>query len=80
MGTEEQNDKSGAVKGQDFAKPEADSKKPSHGEVANQKGGDFSELEETRMDHPPESRDTNGSENENTTHQESRPNQTNGVK
>lgn len=53
------------VKGQDFAKPEDENQKPSsHGEVANQKDGDFTELEESRMDHPPKHRETNGSEKE----------------
>lgn len=51
------------VKGQDFADPKDEiGKKPSsHGEVANQKGGDFSELEESRMENPPEHREGNGS-------------------
>ncbi|MCX2576154.1 hypothetical protein [Pedobacter sandarakinus] len=50
------------VEGQDFANPdELKSHPSSHGEVANQKGGDFSDLEKTRMEHPPEERDTNGS-------------------
>ncbi len=51
------------IKGQDFADPKNESKdKPSsHGEVANQKGSDFSELEESRMENPPEHRDENGS-------------------
>jgi len=51
------------VEGQDFADPEGDlNEKPSsHGEVGNQKGGDFSELEESRMEHPPKERDENGS-------------------
>ena len=53
------------VKGQDFADPknESDKKPSSHGEVANQKDGDFTDLEESRMDNPPAQRDTNGSEN-----------------
>ncbi|RZL18371.1 MAG: hypothetical protein EOO96_27505 [Pedobacter sp.] len=56
------------VEGQDFADPKEELKqKPSsHGEVANQKGGDFSELEESRMDNPPEHRDENGSGIEDT--------------
>ncbi|MFC4212923.1 hypothetical protein ACFOWA_17130 [Pedobacter lithocola] len=50
------------VKGHDFASPENEEQKPSsHGEVANQKGSDFTDLEESRMDHPPKHRDTNGS-------------------
>lgn len=51
------------VKGQDFADPKEELKeKPSsHGEVANQKDGDFSELEESRMENPPKHRDENGS-------------------
>lgn len=51
------------VEGQDFANPkeELTNKPSSHGEVANQKGGDFSELEESRMEHPPKHRDENGS-------------------
>ncbi|WP_231459133.1 MULTISPECIES: hypothetical protein [unclassified Pedobacter] len=52
------------IEGQDFADPKEEiNKKPSsHGEVANQKGGDFSDLEESRMENPPEKRDTNGSD------------------
>ncbi|WP_316827399.1 hypothetical protein [Pedobacter miscanthi] len=59
---ENQNEKL-PVEGQDFAKPaEEQEKKPSsHGEVANQKEGDFSELEESRMEHPPKHREENGS-------------------
>jgi len=55
------------VKGQDFADPKKEEKeKPSsHGEIANQKGSDFTDLEESRMENPPEDRDTNGSENSN---------------
>lgn len=57
-----------AVKGQDFADPKAEkAQKPSsHGEVANQKDGDFSELEESRMEHPPKHRDGNGSDKHDT--------------
>jgi len=52
------------VEGQDFADPkeELNEKPSSHGEVGNQKGGDFSELEKSRMEHPPKQRDENGSE------------------
>lgn len=51
------------VEGQDFAdtKQELEDKPSSHGEVANQKGSDFSELEESRMENPPKHRDENGS-------------------
>ncbi|MBB6236169.1 hypothetical protein HDC90_000775 [Pedobacter sp. AK013] len=51
------------VEGQDFADPKEELKdKPSaHGEVVNQKDGDFSELEESRMENPPKHRDENGS-------------------
>lgn len=51
------------VEGQDFADPkdELKDKPSSHGEVANQKNGDFSELEESRMENPPKHRDGNGS-------------------
>ncbi|WP_316831308.1 hypothetical protein [Pedobacter aquatilis] len=50
------------IEGQDFDNPNKDimQKPSSHGEVANQKGGDFSELEESRMENPPEERETNG--------------------
>ncbi|PWS31882.1 hypothetical protein [Pedobacter paludis] len=56
------------VEGQDFADPmEEINKQPSsHGEVANQKGSDFSELEESRMEHPPKHRDENGSDKNDT--------------
>ncbi|MFC3562077.1 hypothetical protein [Pedobacter jamesrossensis] len=51
------------IEGQDFAKPDDENQKPSsHGEVANQKDGDFTELEESRMENPPKHRDVNGSE------------------
>lgn len=49
------------VEGQDFADADQKQKPSSHGEVANQKDGDFSELEETRMENPPKHRDENGS-------------------
>jgi len=69
------------VKGQDFAKPEEVNKKPSsHGEIANQKGGDFSELEESRMDNPPEDRDTNGSQKSDTEEPKGGVDQEQGVK
>lgn len=56
------------VEGQDFADPkeEINKKASSHGEVANQKGGDFSELEESRMEHPPKHREENGSDKNDT--------------
>ncbi|GGI22169.1 hypothetical protein [Pedobacter mendelii] len=55
------------VKGQDFAKTDDENQKPSsHGEVSNQKGGDFTELEESRMENPPKNRDTNGSSKSDT--------------
>lgn len=58
-------DKSKAVKGQDFEKPKGSEEKPSsHGELANQKEGDFTELEESRMDNPPKKRLPDGSESE----------------
>ncbi|MGA9648818.1 hypothetical protein [Pedobacter sp.] len=52
------------VEGQDFADPKEklNEKPSSHGEVGNQKGGGFSELEKSRMEHPPKQRDENGSE------------------
>lgn len=57
------NDENLPVEGQDFADHDKEeNKKPSsHGEVANQKDGDFSELEESRMENPPRKRDDNGS-------------------
>lgn len=59
----EESDK--VIKGQDFVKPEEKNQKPSsHGEVANQNGSDFTDLEESRMDNPPKHREVNGSENE----------------
>lgn len=58
-----EKDENSPIEGQDFADPKEGLNKipSSHGEVANQKGGDFSELEESRMEHPPEDRDENGS-------------------
>nr|WP_315423341.1 hypothetical protein [uncultured Pedobacter sp.] len=51
------------IEWQDFADPkeELTNKPSSDGEVANQKGGDFSELEKSRMENPPKHRDENGS-------------------
>jgi len=51
------------IEGQDFAKPENEAQEnpASHGEVANQKEGDFTELEASRMEHPPKHREDNGS-------------------
>jgi len=53
-----------SVIGQDFANPDkaVNEKEPSHGEVANQKNGDFSELEKSRMENPPQHRERNGSD------------------
>lgn len=70
------------VKGQDFADPKAEQqqKPSSHGEVANQKDGDFSELEESRMEHPPKHREENGSDKNDTDNPKGGVNQKNGVK
>ncbi|WP_131538638.1 hypothetical protein [Pedobacter nototheniae] len=70
------------VKGQDFADPktEQQQKPSSHGEVANQKDGDFSELEESRMEHPPKHREENGSDKNDTDNPKGSVNQKNGVK
>lgn len=53
-----------SVIGQDFANSDTASKekKSSHGEVANQKEGDFSALEQSRMENPPKHREKNGSD------------------
>jgi len=69
------------IKGQDFEDPNKKNKeKPSsHGEVANQKDGDFSELEESRMEHPPQHRDENGSSQDDVDQTKS-DNQNKGVK
>jgi hypothetical protein len=49
-----------AIKGQDFKEPKDKEEKPlSHGEVENSKTGDFTELEESRMDNPPKKRISN---------------------
>lgn len=62
MRNEENQSNDLPIEGQDFADPkEALDKPSSHGEVANQKNGDFSELEESRMENPPKHRDGNGS-------------------
>ncbi|MDQ0637543.1 hypothetical protein QF042_001108 [Pedobacter sp. W3I1] len=63
MTKEDKKQKGLPVEGQDFADPKEELKdKPSsYGEVTNQKDGDFSELEESRMENPPKRRDTNGS-------------------
>ncbi|TCO29027.1 hypothetical protein EV200_102446 [Pedobacter psychrotolerans] len=70
------------IEGQDFADPKEESiKKPaSHGEVANQKGSDFSALEESRMDHPPKDRDENGSNKDDVDSPKGEVDQSNGVK
>ncbi|MGM9474931.1 hypothetical protein ACS5PU_00825 [Pedobacter sp. GSP4] len=64
MTKKETTDQKMPVEGQDFADPQEEAKrKPSsHGEVANQKDGDFSDLEKSRMENPPEHRDENGSD------------------
>jgi len=51
-----------SVIGQDFANPDdtVNKKQPSHGETANQKDGDFSDLEKSRMENPPRHRVENG--------------------
>ncbi|QPH41438.1 hypothetical protein [Pedobacter endophyticus] len=63
MNNQEDNNENLPVEGQDFADTEKELKeKPSsHGEVANQKEGDFTELEASRMEHPPKHREDNGS-------------------
>ena len=70
-----------SVIGQDFANPDdtVNKKQPSHGETANQKDGDFSELEESRMEHPPQHRDENGSSQDDVDQTKS-DNQNKGVK
>lgn len=74
------NKKEEPVKGQDFAKPKAENKKPSsHGEIANQKSGDFSDLEESRMEQPPKHRDTNGSNKSDTDEPNGNINQGKGI-
>jgi len=63
MISNDKDQKASSVEGQDFADPKEEGKdKPfSHGEVANQQGSDFSDLEESRMENPPQHRDENGS-------------------
>ncbi|WP_316804838.1 hypothetical protein [Pedobacter nototheniae] len=74
--------KEAIIEGQDFADPKAEQKeKPSsHGETANQKDGDFSELEESRMEHPPKHRDDNGSDKSDTDDPQGSVSQQDGVK
>ncbi|KQR65215.1 hypothetical protein [Pedobacter sp. Leaf176] len=81
MSKQENKQENSPVEGQDFADPkeELNDKPSSHGEVANQKGSDFSELEESRMDNPPKERDTNGSENSGTDTHANTQNQENGI-
>lgn len=68
------------IKGQDFANLKEEREKPSsHGKVADQKGGDFSELEETRMEHPPQHREENGSEKDHVEITKGNSDQTNGA-
>ena len=69
------------VEGQDFAAPKEELKeKPSsHGEVANQKDGDFTDLEESRMENPPKKRDTNGSDKDDVDDLSGNVDQENGV-
>ena len=63
MKKDKTNQDSLPVEGLDFAKSDEalNKKQPSHGEVANQKDGDFSELEKSRMENPPQHRVENGS-------------------
>jgi len=70
------------IEGQDFADPKEESikKNASHGEVANQKGSDFSDLEESRMEHPPKNRDENGSDKNDVDNPKGDVDQSNGVK
>jgi len=70
------------IEGQDFADPkeELNDKPSSHGEVANQKDGDFSDLEESRMEHPPKHRDENGSDKNDTDNPKDEVDQSNGIK
>lgn len=75
-------DESLPVEGQDFddSKEEVVKKSSSHGEVANQKGSDFSDLEESRMEHPPEHRDENGSDESDVDNSKGEIDQSKGVK
>jgi len=81
MSKQEKKQENLPVEGQDFADlgEELNEKPSSHGEVANQKGSDFSELEESRMENPPKERDTNGSEKSGLDAQTDNPKQENGV-
>ena len=81
MSKQEKKQENLPVEGQDFADPkeELHEKPSSHGEVANQKGSDFSELEESRMENPPKKRDTNGSEESGIDANTDSPKQENGV-
>ncbi|MCZ4242585.1 hypothetical protein [Pedobacter punctiformis] len=74
--------KEDVIEGQDFADPkEEQEKKPSsHGEVANQKDGDFSDLEKSRMEHPPKHREDNGSGKKDTDNPNGSVSQQQGVK
>ncbi|RZL14801.1 MAG: hypothetical protein EOO96_30390 [Pedobacter sp.] len=82
MSKQEKKQENLPIEGQDFADPQEEvNKKPSsHGEVANQKDGDFSDLEESRMENPPHKRDTNGSDKSDVDDLSGNVDQENGVK
>lgn len=81
MKKQAETEKNQSVTGQDFAKPndKENKKQPSHGEVANQKDGDFSELEKSRMENPPRHRESNGSDKDDVD-SSTRNNQNKGVR
>ncbi|MBO9672868.1 MAG: hypothetical protein J7577_05465 [Sphingobacteriaceae bacterium] len=68
------------VEGHDFAKHDEEQKKQpaSQGEVAGQKDGDFSELEKSRMENPPDHREENGSDKDDV-NSDTRINQSKGI-
>ncbi|WP_343523329.1 hypothetical protein [Pedobacter sp.] len=81
MNKDENQDKKLPVERHDFARQEKNQKnKPSsHGVVANQNGGNFSELEKSRMENPPSHREENGSDKDDV-NSDTRIDQSKGIK
>lgn len=81
MSKQEKKPENLPIEGQDFADPKEELKKKpsSHGEVANQQDGDFSDLEESRMENRPKKRDTNGSDKDDVDDLSGNVDQENGV-
>jgi len=70
------------VKGHDFARHEEEGQKKKSAlksKAASQKDGNFSELEKSRMENPPDHREENGSDKDDV-NSDTRINQSKGIK